>query len=221
MWHWVSDMRINSWFCIGPRSFTDRYSSCGLSRQKYVFVVLLQPLIGLQKQMQSSSTQILRTSSRKFPARCRRSLCCSSPWPTYCNPWEIVTHEWKLYLFTETILTFHSIFTLQVTSCNFQHGPNFGVPSNRTFWVRWFFISWQSVLTTCHWFCKLWELFTVFCHEVLSVRHHLFSGILHENINLSLDLLVRAVPLVLGTFAINLVVQDLRSRCRCFHQKTC
>ena len=23
------------------------------------------------------------------------------------------------------------------------------------------FISWQSVFTTCHWFCKLWELFSV------------------------------------------------------------
>ena len=63
---------------------------------------------------------------------------------------------------------FHSIFTLQVTGCDFQHGSNFGVPSNSTFQVRRFFISWQGVLTTCHLFCKLWEFFSVFCHDVLS-----------------------------------------------------
>ena len=63
---------------------------------------------------------------------------------------------------------YHSIFTLHVTGCDFQHGPNFCVPSNPTFRVSWFFISWQSVLTTCHWFCELWELVSVLCREVLS-----------------------------------------------------
>ena len=28
---------------------------------------------------------------------------------------------------------FHSIFTLQVTGCDFRYGPNYGVPSNPTF----------------------------------------------------------------------------------------
>ena len=31
---------------------------------------------------------------------------------------------------------FHSIFTLQVAGCDFQYGPNLGVPSNPTFRVR-------------------------------------------------------------------------------------
>ena len=43
---------------------------------------------------------------------------------------------------------FHSICTLWVAGCDFQYGPNFGVPSNPTCRVRWFFISWQRVLTT-------------------------------------------------------------------------
>ena len=30
----------------------------------------------------------------------------------------------------------NSIFTLQATTCNFQYGPNFGVPSDPTFRVR-------------------------------------------------------------------------------------
>ena len=62
----------------------------------------------------------------------------------------------------------YSIFTLQISGCDFQHGSNCGIPLNPTFRLSWFFISWQSVLTTCHWFCKLWELVSVLCHEVLS-----------------------------------------------------
>ena len=45
---------------------------------KYVFVVLLWPLIGLRKQVRSFSTRILPTSSQRSPARCRRALCRSS-----------------------------------------------------------------------------------------------------------------------------------------------
>ena len=30
----------------------------------------------------------------------------------------------------------HSKFTLQATGCNFQYGPNFGVPFDPTFWFR-------------------------------------------------------------------------------------
>ena len=39
------------------------------------------PLIGLQKQIHTFSTQILPSSFQRFPARCCRSLCCcfSSP----------------------------------------------------------------------------------------------------------------------------------------------
>ena len=63
---------------------------------------------------------------------------------------------------------FHSMFTLKVNGCDFQYGLNFGVPSNPTFRVRWFFIFWQSVLTTSHLICKLWEFLSVFCDEALS-----------------------------------------------------
>ena len=62
------------WLNISPRSFTDR-----LMKQKYVMVVLLFPLIGLQKHILPSSTHILPSSFQRFPARCRRTLCRSSP----------------------------------------------------------------------------------------------------------------------------------------------
>ena len=58
-----------------------------MSRQQYVFVVLLWPLIGSQKQVHSSSTQTNRTPFQRFPARCCRPpcCCCLSPWPTYSS----------------------------------------------------------------------------------------------------------------------------------------
>ena len=57
-----------------------------MSRQEYVFVVLLKPLIGSQQQAHSFSTQNLRTASQRFPARCcRPPCCCLSPWPTYSS----------------------------------------------------------------------------------------------------------------------------------------
>ena len=46
---------------------------------EYVFVILLWPLIGSQKQVYSFSTRILQISSQRFPALCRRTPCCSSP----------------------------------------------------------------------------------------------------------------------------------------------
>ena len=54
-----------------------------MSWQKYVLVVLLWPLIGLQNHLQSILTQSLRTAFLRFPARCRLGPCCSSLWPTY------------------------------------------------------------------------------------------------------------------------------------------
>ena len=47
----------------------------------------------------------------------------------------------------------NSVLTLQKTGCDFQHGPNFGVPSDPTFRFRCFFNSWQSVLATSHCIC--------------------------------------------------------------------
>ena len=90
------------------------------------------------------------------------------------NPWEILTHEWELSLLTDSVFNFHSEFTLHVAGCDFQYGPNFGLHSNPTFRFSWIFISWQSVLTTSHWFCKLlWELFSVmkYCPTSTSVRN--------------------------------------------------
>ena len=52
---------------------------------------------------------------------------------TMFKPWEILTHEWELCLFTDLILISTPVFTLQATGCNFQYGPNLGVPSNPTF----------------------------------------------------------------------------------------
>ena len=56
-----------------------------MSWQKYVFVVLIWPFIGLQNHPHSILTHILRTAFLRFPARCCSPYCCSSPWPTYSS----------------------------------------------------------------------------------------------------------------------------------------
>ena len=85
---------------------------------------------------------------------------------------------------------------------------------------RWFGQTWfrpklvwpklaiASVFTTCHWFCKLWE----FIQCLLSwstVRLQLLSRILH-------DFVVKPFPLVLGTFTIDLLELDHRSKVQVF-----
>ena len=69
----------------------------------------------------------------------------------------------------------NSIFTLQAKGCNFQYGPNFGVPSNPTFWFRCISVSWQSVLTTSHCICELWEICSIFRKEILSNFYNLVA----------------------------------------------
>ena len=39
LWHWLSDWRIIFWLNINPRSFTDRYSSCGWAGKSTSFLV--------------------------------------------------------------------------------------------------------------------------------------------------------------------------------------
>ena len=157
-WHWVSDWRIIFWLIISPLSFPDGYSSCGWAGRSTSLCFALT-----FDRLTEASTFVFNAKS----SNCISEVSCSllsfsllllKSVANLFKPWEILTHEWQLSLFTDC----------QVAGCDFQCGPNFGVPSNPTFRIRWFFISWQSVPTTSHWLCELWELFSVFCHEVLS-----------------------------------------------------
>ena len=56
--------------------------------------------------------------------------------------WEVLTHEWEMSLFADSILNFHSVFTLQVAGWDFQYESNFGVSLNPTFRVSWWDVSW-------------------------------------------------------------------------------
>ena len=72
----------------------------------------------------------------------------------------------------------NSMFTVQVTGCNFQHGPNFGVPLDPSFWLWCFFFSWKSVFTTSH--CiELCRISSVFRHEILSILHNTQKSCIH------------------------------------------
>ena len=72
----------------------------------------------------------------------------------------------------------NSVFTMQITGCNFQHGPNFGVPLDPSFWLWCFFFSWKSVFTTGH--CmKLLEICSVFRPQVLSNFNNVQKSCIH------------------------------------------
>ena len=135
----------SSWFCL---------SCWSVRKSKYV---------GFQR-------NFFELHLRSFPGRCCRFPCCCSeiPWPNFFKSRENSDPRKRMVLVHRLNSDFHSILALQETSCNFQYGPNLGVPSYPTFWFRWIFISWHRVLATSHWISKLWELSSVFCHEVLS-----------------------------------------------------
>ena len=104
-----------------------------------------------------------------YSSNCIYEVSCSLLLKFVTNlfkPWEILTHEWDLFLFTDIILisTPYSPCKQQVVTSN--TGPILVFPLILRF--RCIFVSWQSVLTAGHWICELWKLFSVFRHEILS-----------------------------------------------------
>ena len=163
--HFIIGDWIFSWFNIRPISFTDNFSFCEELAELRLCGFCFSLLIASQKQIHSLSTHNLRTVFQRFPSRCRPAPCSSSLWPICSKPLEMI-HEWEWPLFKDSIL-----ISTPYLPCRQQvvtSGSNLGVPSNPTCWFRWVSISWQSVLTTSHWLCELWEFFNFFCHDVLS-----------------------------------------------------
>ena len=82
-------------------------------------------------------------------------------------------------------------------------------------------ISWQSVLTTCHWRCKLTELFNVLCHEALS-DFNCFQASYIQCKSWSIDLVVEAFPRVLFVLLQWIFLcRNLNRRCGCHYQYVC
>ena len=77
--HWIIDGRIILWFNMGTSSFTLIGTVFVDELAEIRLVVLLWPLIGLQKHVHSIFTRSLRTAFLSFPARCRFAPCYSSP----------------------------------------------------------------------------------------------------------------------------------------------
>ena len=124
------------------------------------------------------------------------------------NPWEFLNHEWEELSVYKFISNSHSIFTLQVTGCDFQHGFNFGVPSNPSGLVdsssRGKVYS-QHVSGSVN--CKNSSV----CFVMKYCPTSTVSGILHKNKSLSIGPVVQAFPLVLCTSAIKFLVQVSQS----------
>ena len=180
--HLVSDRRISVWFNISSRYFTDRYSSCRWASRSTssgfcfgLWSALKSKYIRLQRKFFELHLRgFLLVVVVLFVTQVRDQLIQAM------RNSDLRVKIFFVYRFNSN---FHSIFTLQVAGCDFSHGPDFGVPSNPTFRVRWFFISWQSVLTTCHGFFELWEFFSVLCREVLSDVNRCQKSYINTNLN--------------------------------------
>ena len=176
-----------------------------MSWQNRVFVVLLWPLIGLQKQVHSFSTQNLRTASQRFPALCRLGPCCSSSWPIYSS-------REKFWPTSENRLCLQIQFWFPLQ--NYLVG------------------SWLWLITRAQFWCALesslsdqmiFHLLAKCTHDIVrilqcllswtTVRHQPLSSILHQYKFLSIDLVVLTFQFVLYTFAIEILhLQDHHSK---------
>ena len=135
-----------------------------MSWQKYVFVVFLWPLIGLQNHLHSILTHSLRTAFLRFSARCRLGPC-SSLWPiSSSNEKFWLTNDNGLYSLTQFWFPLHIylVDNKQVVTSN--TGPILVFPRIQAFGSD----ELSSLLTTSYWICELWEFFSVFRHEILS-----------------------------------------------------
>ena len=131
------------------------------SQQVLFFVVLLLPLIDTQNLSHPVVTHILRADLLAF-------LChCSNPSRTYLNH-ENSDPRVSIVSAQKHNSDLNSMFTVQITGCNFQHGSNFGVPLDPSFRLWCWIFSRKSVFTTSH--CmKLCQVSSVFGTEILSI----------------------------------------------------
>ena len=107
-WHWVSDMRIITWLYISPRSFTDRYSSCGWASRSTSSWFCFSLWSACK-----ASTFVFNANSSNFISEVSCSLSLSSLFVRNSDPrvksvtnltgqifksvpWEILTHEWEI-----------------------------------------------------------------------------------------------------------------------------
>ena len=206
-------MRTSSWINISPKSCTDRCSSCWwASRSK-----------------SSSSCFSLRSTCKNKYTRFQReflwlrltsfllvvvvlfvdqvrdqlvqSMRNSDPTSENC----------LFHIFNSN---FHSVFTLQITGCDFQYGSNFGVS-----WIQPF----GSVDSPSH--GKVYHNMSMALQSVRTrqsvlswstVQPQLFPKILNQYKSGSIDLVVKAFPLILYFRKKSFLVQKLQSKVQVF-----
>ena len=126
-------------FNTGPSSFPSR--NC--TRERAGRFSSLWFCFSLRSACENFCTQflnhILRADLREFLFH-----CCSNSSQTY------LIHE-KSWPRSECCLCFNSMFTVQIAGCNFQYGPNFGVPLYAPFrlWCCFFSCSRQATVLNC------------------------------------------------------------------------
>ena len=214
--YWVRLIGLSSWFNISPHRSTNKYSSCrwasrgrsswfcfslwSACKSKYIRFqrkcfrlrlrgLLLVVVVLLVDQVRDQFIQAMRNSDRR----------------------ERIVF---VYRFNSD---FHSMFTLQVTGCDFQYGSNFGVPLNLTFRVSWIFHLVAKCTPDMSLFCKLWELVSVLCHEVLSDFNCFQESCINTNLYHSI-LLWKTFHSFFVLLHYIFLCKNFNRRCRCRYQ---
>ena len=100
------------------------------SQQVLFFVILFSPLIGMQNFSHPVVTHVLRADLQELLCR-----CYSKSITNLFFPWDILIWKWVLSPFRDS-------------NRDFQHGSNFRVSLNPSFWLWWLVTSWKSVFTS-------------------------------------------------------------------------
>ena len=140
--HWIVNGRIILWFNIGPSSFSDGYSSCGWAGRSTSSWSCFSLWSACKSKYIRLQRKFFQLHLRGFLLVVVVLLVAQVHVTNLFKPWENSHPRMRSVFVYRFNSNFHSIFSLQVTGCDFWHGLNFGVFSNPTFRVSWFLISW-------------------------------------------------------------------------------
>ena len=178
-WHWVSDGRIILWFNIGPSSFSHGYSCCGWAGRN----TSLWFCFSLWSARKSKYIRFQRTI---FELHLRGFLLVvvvllvAQVFDQLFQAMRNSDPRVRIVLVYGLNSNFHSIFSPSVAGCDFQYGPNCGVPSDPTLRFRCIFVSWQKCTRDRP--LDLWIVRIIQCLLSRStVRPQLLSRILHQH----------------------------------------
>ena len=163
-WHWVSDGRMIFKLNISPSSFPDGYSSGWWARRS-------TPLWFCFSIWSTNKSKYMRFEREFFWVFCSllSSYSVDQVVTDLFNPWEILTHEWVLSLFNDSIPNFHPYSLASYWLCLLTRAQFVCSLESKPFGSHDFsYLGKVYHDMPLHCICSLWELLSVLYHEELS-----------------------------------------------------